>query len=149
MALTQPEAKEIKLGPGTYFPVQHSVAMLERARKGERVFTADLYDGSEKGEKIYATSAFIGPRKPPGHNKAMGPVEGAERLDGLSSWPISISYFDPGSEKKDATPVYELSFVYFENGVSRRLNIDYGDFALKGDLVSITFLEPGKCDKKR
>ena len=30
-------------------------------------------------------------------------------------------------------PVYELSFLFFENGVSRKLFIDYGEFAMQGD----------------
>ena len=45
-------------------------------------------------------------------------------------------------------PVYELSFLMFENGVSRKLYIDYGEFALKGELTEITFYEPSKCDRE-
>ena len=46
-------------------------------------------------------------------------------------------------------PAYELAFLYFENGVSRRLYIDYGEFAIRGSLKEITFLEPGKCEGKK
>ena len=45
-------------------------------------------------------------------------------------------------------PVYELSFLFFENGVSRKLFIDYGEFAIQGELKEITFLAPSKCEKK-
>ena len=34
-------------------------------------------------------------------------------------------------------PVYRISFELYENGVSRDLKLDYGDFALKGDLKSL------------
>ena len=61
---------------------------------------------------------------------------------------MSIAYFEPGSDKQDALPVYELSFLMFENGVSRKLYIDYGEFALQGDLTEITFHSPSKCDTK-
>jgi len=66
----------------------------------------------------------------------------------LMSWPVSISYFDPQKEKQDGLPSYELAFLYFENGVSRRLFIDYGDFAIRGVLKDITFLEATKCETK-
>ena len=45
-------------------------------------------------------------------------------------------------------PVYELAFLMFENGVSRKLYIDYGEFALQGELTEITFHEPSKCEQK-
>jgi hypothetical protein len=68
-------------------------------------------------------------------------------LNGLPSWPIAISYFEPGSEKKDAVPTYELGYRFFDNGVSTGLKIDYGDFAIRGDLSAIEMLEPSKCQE--
>ena len=145
--LSKPSKKGLRLKRDTYFPVQHSIALLAAARKGDRIFLADLYDGSEKGEKVYATASFIGRAKPAGYNRTLPVVPSAERLDALASWPVSISYFEEGSEHKDAVPSYELAFLYFENGVSRRLYIDYGEFSVRGELKSLTFLEPTKCTK--
>ena len=144
--LTKPEKKEVKLTRNAYFPIQHSIALLAAARKGDPVFQADLYDGSEKGVKIYSTTSYIGRPQQAGFNKTLPAVPAAQHLDGLKSWPVSISYFEAGSEKKDAVPSYELAFLYFENGVSRRLFIDYGDFAIRGVLKDITFLDAPKCD---
>ena len=61
---------------------------------------------------------------------------------------MSIGYFEPGSDSTDAVPVYELSFLFFENGVSRNLFIDYGEFAMRGDLKEIAFHTPSKCESK-
>ena len=144
--LSKPEKKEVKLTRNVYFPIQHSIALLAAAKKGDLIFQADLYDGSEKGEKIYATTSYIGKPQAAGYNKTLAAVAAAQKLDGMKSWPVSISYFEAGSEKKDAVPAYELAFIYFENGVSRRLFIDYGDFAIRGVLKDITFLDPAKCD---
>ena len=72
--------------------------------------------------------------------------KGADRLGKVSnSWPMTISYFEAGKDKQDQTPAYELSFRYFENGVTSDLKIDYGSFAIKGELKELTFLDPGKC----
>ncbi len=152
--LTKPAKKEVKVKRGVYFPIQHSIALLAAAKKGDTVFQADLYDGSEKGEKYYATTAYIGRPQPKGYNKSLPAVAAASqpaaaKLDDLPSWPVSISYFDPAKEKQDGVPSYELAFLYFENGVSRRLFIDYGDFAIRGVLKELSFLEPAKCDPKK
>ncbi|MDX2159281.1 MAG: cell envelope integrity EipB family protein [Hyphomicrobiaceae bacterium] len=147
--LSKPTKKAMRLKRNTYFPVQHSMALLAAAEKGDRLFIADLYDGSEKGEKVFSTASFIGKLKPPGYNRRLPAIETATALDGLRSWPVSISYYEAGNENKDAIPAYELAFLYFENGVSRRLYIDYGDFSVRGTLKNLTFLEPSKCSKPR
>jgi len=146
--LTRPKKKSVTLSNSIYFPVQHSVALLEAARSGKSLFVGDLYDGSEKGEKIYSTTSAIGRRAAPGSLKIPASVKNGDVLDKLPSWPIAISYFEPNSDKKDAVPSYELSFRYFENGVSTKLMIDYGEFAIKGELKEITFLDAPKCDGK-
>lgn len=145
--LSKPAKRDLSISGTSYFPVQHSIALIEAAKAGRTMFRADLYDGSEKGEKVYDTVSAIGkstrsqpPRRPAGKN--------VERMDNIAAWPVSIAYYEPKSEKKDAVPVYELSFLFLENGVSRNLLIDYGDFAIQGDLKEIDFLEPGKCDKR-
>jgi hypothetical protein len=143
--LTKPAKKDLSLPARVYFPIQHSIAVLNAAKKSKLLFRADLYDGSEKGEKVYDTVSVISKIVPAGGNRKLPAVKNAERLDRLAAWPVSISYFEPGSEKTDAVPVYELSFLFFENGVSRKLLIDYGEFAIRGELTQITFHEPSKC----
>ena len=147
--LTRPKKKSLTLASGIYFPVQHSVALLEAARGGKALFVGDLYDGSEKGEKVYSTTAAIGKRTAPGTLKTPVAVKNGDVLDKLPSWPIAISYFEPNSDKKDAVPSYELSFRYFDNGVSTKLLIDYGEFSIRGELAEITFLDAPKCDGSR
>lgn len=143
--LTKPTRKGVSLPANVYFPIQHSMALLKAARAGARIFTADLYDGSEKGEKVYATTSAIGKRIEPGAGAAPTNSKNADKLKGLASWPIAISYFEPGSDKKDALPTYELSFRFYENGVSDALRIDYGDFAIRGELTDMTLLPETTC----
>ena len=144
--LTKPVSKHLALPQRVYFPIQHSIALLNAASSGKRFFRADLYDGSEKGEKVYDTITAIGRVVSAGGNRQLPAVKNAERLDGIAAWPVSIGYFEPNSDRSDAVPVYELTFWFFENGVSRKLYIDYGEFAIQGELAQITFHEPSKCD---
>lgn len=146
--LTKPAKKSFSLPGRVYFPVQHTIALIQAAKAAKPSFRADLYDGSEKGDKVYDTVAALGRVQPPGSNRKLPEVAGAEPLDGERAWPVSIAYYEPGTGRTDALPVYEISFLIFENGVSRKLYIDYGDFALRGDLTDIAFHEPSKCEQK-
>ena len=146
VALTQPSRKQIDLAPEPMFPVQHSRELVARAMKGQQLFTADLYDGSEKGDKVYTTVSFIGKARAPGDLTGLAEVDSAKPLETLVAWPMSISYYEGGSSRQDAVPTYEVAYLYYANGVSRRLLIDYGSFAVRGTLKEIAFLDPGKCD---
>ena len=146
--LTKPGRKSLNLSSRVHFPVQHTIALLQAAKASKASFRADLYDGSEKGEKVYDTVAALGRVQAPGSNRKLPRVANAERLDGLRAWPVSIAYYDARAEGRDALPIYEISFLMFENGVSRKLRIDYGEFVLEGELTNILFHEPSKCDQK-
>jgi hypothetical protein len=146
--LTKPSKRSLSQPVGVYFPIQHTIALIRAAKDGRASFRADLYDGSEKGEKVYDTVSALGRLQAPGGNRQLPSAAGAERLDAVQAWPVSIAYFEPRSDGLDALPVYEISFLMFENGVSRKLHIDYGDFALEGDLTEISFHEPSKCEQK-
>ena len=140
--LAEPEKKSLTFAGAVYLPVQHSIALVEAGRAGKTRLKADLYDGSELGDKVYETISDIGPMVPPGGNKSLPVIKNSERLDALPAWPVTISYYEKASAGQDAAPAYQLGFLFYDNGVSRKLVIDYGDFAIKGDLKEITFLDP-------
>lgn len=144
--IVQPEKQSLTLPESTYFPIQHSEALLAAAHAGKRQFLADLYDGSEKGTKVYQTSAMIGRRTPIREMsaRALAP-EARQKLGHVASWPISISYFEPTAAASDAVPSYELSFRLFDNGVSSDLVIDYGEFSVRGELRDLTFFASTDC----
>ena len=53
---------------------------------------------------------------------------------------MTIAYFNDGAAG-DPTPVYNMSFKLYENGITRDLTMDYGDFALAGKLVQLEVLK--------
>jgi hypothetical protein len=127
------------------FPTEHLKRLIEAGRKGESTLSVRVYDGSNDGKKVYDTLGLIGRRIEPG---AGGSLEEAERQSALATvprWPVTISYFEEGSG--DRTPVYTISFELYENGISRALKLDYGDFALKGDLKSLEVQAPTSCQR--
>jgi hypothetical protein len=148
VSLKNPSASKVRIAGDTMFPTQHSIAVIEAAMAGRFLLQANLYDGQDKGDKVYATTTVIGKALPPGANKSLKAVANAEKLDDVVSWPVNISYFE-GEPQGDATPVYEIGFRMYANGVSRKIYIDYGSFAIEGELKSIEFLKPTECRPKR
>lgn len=144
--LTRPAKKRLSLPADIYFPMQHAAALLDAAKAGKTLVSANIYDGSEKGERFYATTAVIGKKLEPGAVPNTASMKIGERLAPLTSWPMSISYFETGKEKEDTTPAYELSFRYFENGITSDLKIDYGEFAIQGEMKELEMLPVGKCN---
>lgn len=140
-----PNKMDMKVAGSVLFPTQHSLAILESAKAGKKILQARVYDGSSKGDKVYTTTTFIGKKVVDDDGKPTSDVVKDKNLSGIESWPVSISYFENGPDATD-TPVYQLSFRLYSNGVSRDLLIDYGDFAIKGDLSSLELMPAPKCD---
>ena len=109
----------------------------------------DVYDGSESGEKIYHSLSVIGRRIEP--DKTVD--DAAADKDGFASlarWPVTISYFDRVAKKADdqpgeQTPIYAISFEMYENGISRALRLDYGDFVIDGKMSSLEVKKANAC----
>ena len=143
--LSQPARDELDLSGPVLFPTQHSLALIERALEGKTVFQAKIYDGTEKGRKVYDTTAFIGTKVGPGSDADRLEKAALEKkLGELPSWPVSIGYFD--LTDGDITPSYQIDFRLYENGVSRELLIDYGDFTIHGTLSSLEYLKEKTCN---
>ena len=60
---------------------------------------------------------------------------------------MTIAYFNDKSGT-DALPIYRMSFKLYENGITRDLVLDYGDFVLTGKLKKLDILETASCDKQ-
>jgi hypothetical protein len=148
--LNKPEKKKISFKGAPLFPTQHTMAVLKAALSGKNVLQANIYDGSEKGVKMYETTTFIGKPRSPGA-ETLKKIKNSEPLGALVSWPVLLSYFESSkpAQSSEGIPDYELSFVLYANGVSRKLLIDYGSFTIAGDLTRIDFFEPTKCSPKK
>jgi len=142
--LHNPDEKSVKIAGAPLFPSQHLHALIAAARTDQRFFSTPIYEGAGTGERADTATAVIGT---PQHDQANGPL-----TKGKTRWPVSIAYFsqdfDENQEFGDQTPVYQMNFMLYENGVTRELIMDYGDYALSGTLESITALDRESCPPK-
>lgn len=150
VTLTRPAKRTHDIATNIYFPIQHSMALITAAREGKRTLSADLYDGSEGGDKYYVTTTAIGRQVSPGAAKTtLAGLKDGDKLDRVPSWPVSIGYFKPSQGHSDGLPLYEMSYRFHENGVTSSLRIDHGEFAIRGDLKELSYLEAGKCPPEK
>jgi EipB-like len=145
VSLTRPAAKTFDLEAAMVFPTDHMRRIIEAAREGKNILELPIYDGSEKGEKVYNTLTVIGPAIAPNERVPTDAAAGSQALAGLKRWPVTVSYFDKTASGGDQAPVYAIKFELYENGVSRALMLDYNDFAISGELTSIELRESAPC----
>ena len=143
VTLRSPKRQTVPLGPDVVFPNAQMRDIITAARDGQTSVAIRLFDGSDDGRKLYETLAIIGKRVE--GVEAPEPATRQAGLQGLARWPVTLSYFDRGRE--DQTASYILSFDLYENGVSRALRLDYGDFALKGEMTRLDLLSEGSCSR--
>jgi hypothetical protein len=146
--LSKPEDKKFSAGK-VVFPTEHMRLLIEAARAGKTLLEVAVYDGSESGEKIYQSLSVIGRRIAP-DAKPEDAAAGKDALAGLARWPVTISYFDKGAKKADdepseQTPIYAITFEMYENGISRSLKLDYGDFVIDGKMSSLEVKTAKAC----
>jgi hypothetical protein len=140
--LESPGEKVVQLDGAALFPSQHLHAILEAARSSQRFLSAEIYEGAGSGESADTATAIIGEAERAAPSE---PVTG-----GKTRWPVSIAYFkndeETGAGSGEQLPTYQMSFKLYENGVTRDLVMDYGDYALSGTLRTLDPLEAAPCE---
>lgn len=145
--LTEPGKKKLDFKTDVAFPTEHVRRVIAAAREGKTLLQVAVYDGSDSGEKIYDTLTIIGKAIPADAQKPSDAIAKEAAFAGMTRWPVTISYFDRSAAEKggEQTPVYAITFELYENGVSRALVLDYGDFVLTGEMTSIEMKDAKPC----
>jgi hypothetical protein len=143
--LLRPTDKAFDLEPAVAFPTDHMRRIIAAARQGKSILELPVYDGSDKGEKVYNTLSVIGRAIAPGERVPADAAGGQPALGDLRRWPVTVSYFDHADKGGDQAPIYSIKFEVFENGISRALLLDYNDFAISGELTSLEVRETKPC----
>jgi hypothetical protein len=142
-----PEKKTLELQP-TQFPTQHLVDLINRAKTGETFYETSIFDGSEDADNSMTTTVIVG--KQANASTSDPEYKALDKLSGEKFWPVDIAYFDETSENGEDMPEYRISFKLYENGLTRDLDMDYGDFSIHGQLVDLAVFEPSApttCDR--
>ena len=141
-----PDKEDGAIGKDDLFPLAHTVLLLEKARAGEKMFSRRVFDGSDE-QASADISAFIGKALQdslPAKEIAKITKTSADRnLLNAVAWPVRLAFYKPSSQSGE--PDYETDLVLLENGVTRSMMIDYGDFSIKSSLIQLEALESPAC----
>jgi hypothetical protein len=144
--LNRPVDKTFDLESAMAFPTDHMRRIIAAAREHKTILEVPVYDGSEKGEKVYNTTTIIGSEIAPNERVPNDAAAGKPQLAGLKRWPVTVSYFDRDAAGGDQAPVYSIKFELYENGISRALVLDYNDFAINGELTALEIRDSKPCN---
>ncbi len=125
--------------PSVLLPVQHTLALIERAAAGESVFLATIFDATVDEEPVEISAGFGPPLTQP---KSQG-AEFAE-LKNVPSRHVDFAFFV--QNLPDGTPDFEQSIELFDNGIVSKVNFEFGGLPVLGTLRKLEVLEPQKCN---
>jgi EipB-like len=145
VSLTKPQPKSFALDAAMVFPTEHMRRIIEAARAHKTILDFSVYDGAETGEKVYNTLTVIGRAIEPAAHKPDDVAAKEPSLAGMTRWPVTISYFDKSKKGGEQTPVYSISFEIYENGISRALTLDYGNFSVAGKMTGLELKTAKPC----
>jgi len=145
--LTEPQEKKLDFKTDLVFPTEHIRRIIAAAKEGKTLLQLAVYDGSDTGDKIYDTLSVIGKAVAADAQKPADATGKEQAFASMTRWPVTISYFDRAVSEKsgEQQPVYAITFELYENGVSRALVLDYGDFVLSGEMTSIELKDAKPC----
>jgi hypothetical protein len=136
---SRPKTQTIDLPAGALFPTAHTILILDRAAAGEQFVSEQVFDGASE-ETAVQVSAVVGQEQPAA---AKGDGTPESPLLDRRSWRVRLAFFS--ADQKSDKPEYELGMRLYENGVSRDMLLDYGDFAVKAKLDEIEALPKPNC----
>jgi hypothetical protein len=133
----KPEAKTLKLPAGTLFPSAHTIFLIDKAKAGENFISKQIFDGATV-ENAVLVSAVIGAKVEPDEESAK-----KSPLLNRPGWRVRLAFFP--ADQKAEKPDYELGMILLDNGVSRDMVIDYGDYSIRATLDDIEALPKPHC----
>jgi hypothetical protein len=134
---SKPRQETMQLAPGVLFPSAHTILLIDHARAGATFVSRQVFDGST-AENAVQVSAFIAAKPAADHTAA----KNDPLLDRLG-WRIRLAFF-PADAMADV-PDYEIGMMLLDNGVSRDMVIDYGDYTIRAKLDDIEALAKPGC----
>lgn len=135
-SFAEPRGHEAPLPSETWFPTSHTRALLEHARRGERLFVTNLFLGQRLDEPFLA-SAVISDRV---HRRTHS-VEAAHLLD-VPAWRFDIAFFPTDDGE---LPEFELAETVHVSGVVSHAEVSYGDFSFVYRLRHLEALPQPRC----
>ena len=134
----QPSKKRLDLEPETIFPMQHTAMVMNAARAGSTFVRAAVFDGFTDGGSQFVT-AIVGKKISP----EAGDMSRFPELRDLAAWTVSLAFFPQDANATE--PDSEIGIKMMDNGVAAWMDMDFGDFRLRGELDRLDIHKAEVC----
>ncbi|NCC02737.1 MAG: DUF1849 family protein [Proteobacteria bacterium] len=135
---------DLTLPKDTMYPTNHTFMILQKALAGEKMFTRRVYDGSQ-AKDVDEVSVFIAPELKEIDKDIQEKYKG-NGLIGGRAWPVRLAFYRAADQT--SAPDYEMEMEMQENGVVRKVKIEYPDFTITGSLDKLEPNETLSCGAK-
>lgn len=137
----RPAEEEIVLPPGTLFPTEHSLVLMEKAAAGIRFDRSLVFDGSEVGGAAPATTVIL-KQRPADPGSILEPPLGPDAV-----WPMKIAFYavEGAVREGEELPVSEMSADIQANGVISALTLIFEEATVLGTLERIEAIAAPDC----
>lgn len=123
----------------TLFPAGHTIKLIEAAQKGQKIFSANVFDGSDDKGPV-EINAVIGRKALPQADSGLD-----KTLTGGNGWSMRLAVFPQGEDESQPLSDYEMTMNLLENGVIKDMTVDYHNFSVTQKLVAVEPLTEDKC----
>ena len=128
---------EVSLNQKIEFPITHLKNLILAAQDNKKIYSSNLFLGSELSDSYKIVTAIIG------RKKANEKYTFSNDLFQRFYWPVNLAYYNPGKELDK--PEYTISAQLQQNGVIIRYVIDYGEFSINSELNDLNRININKC----
>ncbi len=140
---TSPEDLKYKLERGYYLPMKHTIELLKRIKRGDKIFMANVFDGVDEDGPVDINSFIVG------EINALALLNPTANIDTAlvnnKAWNIRMSFFNGDKPEEEASD-YEMNVILHENSVISDAIIEYSDFTIEQKLIALEKLESTKCN---
>jgi hypothetical protein len=136
---SEPDGEVIVLPPGTIFPTEHSIQLIQKAMAGEKIFARQVFDGATLDGALEINALITSKLAP---ERLGGKAISSDLLKG-TSWRVRMAFFN--LDDQAAEPEYETSMRMMDNGIGLEFVFDYKDFSIDAQLERLEPLPKPRC----
>ncbi|KLN60181.1 hypothetical protein WH96_13420 [Kiloniella spongiae] len=130
--ITEPEKQDVELKDVIY-PTAFLKDIILAAQDGETALNRTVFDGTAELD-AFKVSAIILPNTE---------EENTLELKDKMSWKVFLAFYDLNS--KSTLPIQEQTLTLYENGVVSSIDLDFGDFSVKGKMTGLEVNSSPQC----
>jgi hypothetical protein len=142
---TRPGDLKFDLSSGYVLPVEHTNEIIRRARAGEKIFSAVMFDGTDADGPVNITVVI---EKKATRAEVRKLLEGAGKIDmallDTDAWYVRMAVF-PLKDQESLTPAYEMEMILHDNGVVSYALVDYKTFKVEQRLKTLEMIPLPHC----